>query len=295
MTEKKKSYFRLYLILAAIFGVGICVVALLPLSVQTALHRIGQKGMHIILSLLLGDDLTAKIGTPLITLFLFAIGNALFTWFVWLASCPTPDRHYKALAPAFYSGTLVTIVCGLLKWISSGKPASWTTLAFLFTGCVLAVALIGFFWFCWDKFPKVVNREVVRYFLFGIFATVANLVTFNLCYYVFGLNNGTTAATIIAWVAAVIFAFFTNKVFVFESKTETFKDFFREAVLFFAARLFSCFVTIAGMFLLVDLTHWFSAGVGKIINCIIELTLNYVFSKLIIFTNKEKKTETTEE
>lgn len=289
MKEKKTGFFLLWLILAILFGVGICSMALLPLSLQTTLHAFGQKTIRFLLGLIFGEELLAKIPSILLTLVLFSIGNAFLTWFVWLAACRKPEQHYKALLPALYTGALITVMAAFVKWIVSGEAASWSTISFLFFGCILALAGIALYWFCWDHFPKIVNRETVRYVIFGVMATIVNLVTFNLCYYVFNLNKGTSLATIIAWVVAVIFAFFTNKVFVFESKTNGIKEITKEAALFFGARLFSCLVTIVGMFLLVDLTHWFSAGVGKVINCIIELTLNYIFSKLIIFTKPKGK------
>lgn len=286
MSTKKKNFSILWIILAAITGCVICAVALLPLALEANLHLFGQKFMRFAMGLIIGEDFTSKISDSIITFILFTIGTAFVTWMAWLAACREYEKRYKALLPALYTGSLVTILCAFLKFISSGHGASWSTIGFLFLGVLLAIALIAFYWFCWDKFPKIVNKETVNYVIFGCLATIVNLIAFNLSYYVLNIGKTTAPATIIAWVVAVIFAFFTNKTFVFESKTNTKKELAREAVLFFSARLFSCFVTVVGMWLLVDLTHIFSAGIGKIVNSVIELTLNYVFSKLIIFKKK---------
>lgn len=283
MSGTKKIYTKLWLVLSALLSLFICIVAFLPSATQASMHAFGQKATRAALGLIIGDELAARFPTSLIILILFCCGTAFLSGFVWLAAYKKFEDRYKALLPALYAGGLVTVVCGLLKWMATGSPASWSTLGYLALGCLLAVFSIAFFWFLWDHFPLLINKETVRYVVFGAMATFVNLISFNLCYYVFGLNNGTALSTSIAWVVAVIFAFFTNKIYVFESKTETKSQLIKEMILFFGARLFTYLVTVVGMYLFVDLTHWFSAGVGKIITCIIEFTLNYVFSKLFIF------------
>ena len=101
------------------------------------------------------------------------------------------------------------------------------------------------------------------------------------------LGSGTDYldATVIAWTVAVIFAFVTNKLIVFESKSWKPAVAGKEFIGFIGARLFSLLVELLCMFIMVTLLHW-NEFVAKVIVQIIVVILNYVFSKLIIFKNK---------
>ena len=133
-------------------------------------------------------------------------------------------------------------------------------------------------------FHKFVNRETILYVIFGALTTLINLLSFGLLYDI--LHWQLLAANTTAWLLSVIFAFITNKLFVFNSKSFEIKLFLREAVSFFAARLFSLAVDSLGMWLLVDVltaNSWFA----KLAMNIIVIVLNYVLSKLIIFKKKD--------
>ncbi len=69
----------------------------------------------------------------------------------------------------------------------------------------------------WELFLKY--KEMVLYLVFGGLTTLVNIVTYALFAYVF--NMGTVASTALAWIVSVIFAYITNKIFVFESKTDS--------------------------------------------------------------------------
>ena len=87
-------------------------------------------------------------------------------------------------------------------------------------------------------FKKVVNRETVLYIVFGVLTTLVNFVSFKL----FDVLLGTKlylVTNVIAWVIAVAFAYVTNKLFVFESKSWALPVIRREIPSFVAARLFS--------------------------------------------------------
>ena len=58
-------------------------------------------------------------------------------------------------------------------------------------------------------------RSIISYLVFGVLTTLVNLVVYYLCYHLWGVGND--ISVVIAWVLAVLFAFFTNKPFVFES------------------------------------------------------------------------------
>lgn len=157
---------------------------------------------------------------------------------------------------------------------------------------------------------KFFTREIVTYIIFGVLTTAVNLVTFYITKQIFIsigwdgvfnamlgsagwekalalLGSGTDYldATVIAWTVAVIFAFVTNKLIVFESKSWKPAVAGKEFVGFIGARLFSLLVELLCMFIMVTLLHW-NEFVAKVIVQIIVVILNYVFSKLIIFKNK---------
>lgn len=157
---------------------------------------------------------------------------------------------------------------------------------------------------------KSFTREIITYIIFGVLTTAVNLVTFYIFKKIFIsigwegvfnkllgsagwdkalelLGSGTDYldATVIAWTVAVIFAFVTNKLIVFESKSWKPAVAGKEFVGFIGARLFSLLVELVFMFVMVTLLKW-NDFVAKFIVQVIVVILNYVFSKLLIFKNK---------
>lgn len=157
---------------------------------------------------------------------------------------------------------------------------------------------------------KFFTREIVTYVVFGVLTTAVNLVTFYLFKRLFVaigwdgifnklmgsagwdkalelLGSGTDYldATVIAWTVAVIFAFVTNKLIVFESKSWKPAVAGKEFAGFIGARLFSLLVELVMMFVMVTLIGM-NDFIAKLIVQVIVVILNYVFSKLFIFKNK---------
>ncbi|MBS7021472.1 MAG: GtrA family protein [Firmicutes bacterium] len=128
-------------------------------------------------------------------------------------------------------------------------------------------------------------REVISYLVFGGLTTVINIVAFYIMD-LMGIN--TYVNNTIAWIASVIFAYVTNKLFVFESKTTTRKELVREVSSFFAARIFSYVVDMVGMYLFVSVMMT-NKIFAKIVMNVVVIVINYVFSKLFIFQSNGKK------
>lgn len=128
--------------------------------------------------------------------------------------------------------------------------------------------------------------EVISYLIFGVLTTLINLTTFWILSTVFNLE--TIAATVAAWIIAVAFAFITNKIWVFKSKTKTNQETTKEAVMFVIARLITLGIEVFLMWLMVD-NFKQDKLIWKLLCNIITVILNYLFSKLIVF--KEKKTK----
>ena len=141
-----------------------------------------------------------------------------------------------------------------------------------------------------DIIRKVVSKEVISYLFFGVLTTVVNFVIFGLCD---SLN--VLVANAIAWVGAVVFAFVTNKLFVFESKSWKPNVLVKELPTFVGARLLTLGLEEAGLLVLIEWLHLdtvltlpFIGGemIIKIIISVAVVVLNYVFSKVLIFKKK---------
>lgn len=128
--------------------------------------------------------------------------------------------------------------------------------------------------------------EVITYLFFGAMTTLINLVSFWTLSTVFHLE--TITATVIAWVIAVIFAFVTNKIWVFKSKSKNTQETTKEAVTFMIVRLVTLGVEVFLMWLMVD-NFKQDKLIWKLLCSVVTTVLNYIFSKLIVF--KEKKTK----
>ena len=117
----------------------------------------------------------------------------------------------------------------------------------------------------------------ILYIFFGGLTTLINIVVYSLCYYFYHIDN--VPSNIIAWILAVVFAFVTNKIYVFESKS---KSILYELCTFFACRAGTGLLDLGIMYLSVDILAW-NELLMKILSNVIVIVLNYVFSKVIIF------------
>ena len=126
-------------------------------------------------------------------------------------------------------------------------------------------------------------RSFIAYAVFGVLTTIVNIVTYNLCYYRAGMSN--TFSNIVAWILAVTFAYLTNKVWVFDSKSWAWRVLKKEVPAFVSCRLATGVMDLVIMYISVDVLHW-NAMLMKILSNVLVIILNYVFSKLVIFKKK---------
>ena len=119
------------------------------------------------------------------------------------------------------------------------------------------------------------SYEVLSYLFFGGCTTLVNIVTFWLLRL---LKVGVYTSNTIAWVLSVLFAFITNRLFVFQSKGKILK----EIVSFFGFRLLSLLFDMGIMYLFIDVLKW-NDIISKVIANIFVIIINYVFSKVFIF------------
>lgn len=132
----------------------------------------------------------------------------------------------------------------------------------------------------WLKKIFMKDQEIFKYILFGVLTTVVNIAVFFLFDTV--LNFSYIIANAISIIAAILFAFFTNKKYVFKAKSQSWKLAFKEFYLFVGLRSVSGLFDMLSMWMLVDFMN-LETNLSKILTQFIIVVLNYIFSKLYIF------------
>ena len=132
------------------------------------------------------------------------------------------------------------------------------------------------------------SKPIILYGFFGVLTTLVNVAVYYLFYERMGLPNLTS--TVIAWFFAVLFAFVTNKVFVFDSKSWKHQLVIPEVLKFFGCRLGTGVIEVGMMVIFVDMFH-FNGTIMKLITNFIVIVLNYILSKLVIFRKARTKHE----
>ena len=136
--------------------------------------------------------------------------------------------------------------------------------------------------FGWGMYKKY--EEGINYLIFGFLAFVLNYVLYYLFSKVLSLHY--LVATVLSWALTVVFAYWTNRTFVFKSKNKDVKALFEEFISFIGARVATELLEVALMFLMVDCAH-LNEFISKFVCQVLVIVANYFLSKLWIF--KEKK------
>ena len=136
--------------------------------------------------------------------------------------------------------------------------------------------------FCWDIYKQ--HEEGMNYLIFGFLAFVLNYVLYFLFESLMGINY--MASTALSWALTVVFAYWTNRTFVFKSKNAGVANLVREFISFVGARVATELLELLLMYLMVDLAG-INSYVAKLIGQVVVIVTNYFLSKLWIF--KEKK------
>lgn len=152
--------------------------------------------------------------------------------------------------------------------------------------------------FLLDKYLKY--KELFNYLFFGVLSTVINILTFYICEKIFPSQTGTSIVNIfginlnsallinnsIAWVVAVIFAYITNKLWVFESKSFEIKVISKELTSFMLGRVFSLVVEQVILIVFIEQLGM-NTFIVKICANFIVIILNFFISKLFAFKKKK--------
>lgn len=127
----------------------------------------------------------------------------------------------------------------------------------------------------WNKY-----KEYILYLIFGGLTTLVNYIVYIPLTVVFHVPE--LIANVIAWIVAVIFAYVTNRIWVFESKSSGIKNIIIEFLKFALGRLVSLGIEEATIGIFVT---WLGLNgiVIKVIASIVTIILNYIFGKFLIF------------
>lgn len=123
-------------------------------------------------------------------------------------------------------------------------------------------------------------KDVIPYAVFGVLTTLLNIAAYWL--FAHPLSLGVMASTILAWILSVLFAYGTNRKWVFHSEARGVPAVMKEMLSFFACRLLTGAFDWLSMLVFAELLRWNDMIVKIVVNGIV-IVLNYVASKLIIF------------
>ena len=136
-----------------------------------------------------------------------------------------------------------------------------------------------------DMFNKIKDlylkyKEIINYLIVGGLTTVVSVVSYALFRLVI---PSYLACTVLSWIASVLFAYITNRIFVFESNEQ---KVLKEFIKFVSCRLLTLGTEVLVMIVLVDLLK-LNDMISKILVQFIIVVLNYILSKIIVFTKKK--------
>ena len=144
---------------------------------------------------------------------------------------------------------------------------------------------------------KIWNKEVISYLIFGVLTTLVNIIISYVLKAFFHIE-GNIASTI-GIICSILFAYFTNRKWVFHSIAHTIKDKWIEFGKFILGRAFTMIIEIVGVFLLNDVIYSFYGMfsdnlaylINKVLITVIVIILNFFISKFFAFKNLSQKKE----
>ena len=128
------------------------------------------------------------------------------------------------------------------------------------------------------------QREIITYVIFGVLATIVDFGSYLIMTRILHLDEH--FSNIFSQFIAIIFAFFTNKIFVFNDKSCDIKSYIIQFVKFVSLRIVTLAINSVLFSLMVELLH-INDILTKVLVAVIVVILNYIFSKLIVFKKKE--------
>lgn len=136
-----------------------------------------------------------------------------------------------------------------------------------------------------EKLKKLLHKhyDILVYLVFGVLTTAVNYIVYLPCYNLLHLSSA--VSNVIAWAAAVAFAYVTNKPFVFHSHDWSAKTVIPELTKFIGTRLGSGGLETLVLLVFVDMLKG-NGNVWKLLTSVLVVVLNYIGSKLLVFRKK---------
>lgn len=127
-------------------------------------------------------------------------------------------------------------------------------------------------------------KEILLYLFFGGLTTIISIGSYSYCDIVTHMDP--LVANIISWILAVLFAYVTNKIWVFNAETSGIYELGIEMFHFFTGRIFTLIVEEIILLVFINKLH-FNSILVKVAAQIVVIVLNYVISKLIVFREEK--------
>ncbi len=128
-------------------------------------------------------------------------------------------------------------------------------------------------------------EEIINYLIVGVLTTLISVLSYALFAKVFHIHY--MVSNIISWILSVLFAYITNKKYVFKSTVIEKKAVLKEMIDFFKYRILSFLIDVSLMYMFVSLLK-VDDMISKVLVQILIIILNYVFSKIFVFKESQK-------
>lgn len=149
---------------------------------------------------------------------------------------------------------------------------------------------LGIFRFMWPFYNKF--KDTLLYLFFGALTTVVNVVVFYLLTEQ-PLQINVTVGNVISIILAILFAYVTNKIWVFNSKTKGAKELFAEFGRFVGGRMSTMIIEVGGVYLIFNVMGQ-SKMLAKLVTQILVIIGNYFISKFLVFRGNKDGEEKVE-
>ena len=124
------------------------------------------------------------------------------------------------------------------------------------------------------------NKEILLYLFFGGLTFIVSIASY--AFFNISMQMNALIANVLSWILAVLFAFFTNRIWVFDAQTKGVSAFFAQMASFFGGRIITLIIEELILFVFIMLLDFSSIGV-KVVAQVVVIVLNYVISKLVVF------------
>ncbi len=195
------------------------------------------------------------------------------------------ERYESAKINCFYSDSQSDVYMAKLAdkafLVKGNQLADWEFETRDFFDKLFDLKIMSFFSPIYKK-----HKETIMYLIFGFLTFLVGIVTFAIFESVCGYNE--LISNVLSWIIAVLFAFVTNRKWVFESRTDSKQESYRQIIHFFEGRLITLAIEELIIFIFVTKLS-FNSIVIKVIAQIIIIILNYIISKMWVFKESAKK------